>query len=400
MKTVLAFAALAALPFLLPSVSAAEFDISAFGATADDATDDTKAINAALAACGDAGGGVVIVPKGTFVVSRQGSESPILEVPSNTTVCGRGDGSILKYSTGVNKSNFWRMLGAGKSCRDITIRDLHLDGSNVHKRYVKGETSEQNHGVFFYSKTGPIENVTVADCLLENFSGDCVSFSKGCRNFTIRNLRLRNFLRQGVQMGGGPGDGGHLVTGCRDLKHTVAPGGSTIHVEHAEGAGGFRIIGNRCRQSLLAGGGADRLVVRENQIEGRIEGNSIKNGLFQSNHLLARTESRPMMQFGYADGLTIRDNTVIGGDSSAIGIYIWGTSRYNPAPSRDVVIQGNVLEVKGQPILLNGVQGAQVRDNVIKGSTAELVVKEKRTKDIVVAHNRTEGIAEQADTRE
>ncbi|QDU37520.1 Pectate lyase superfamily protein [Maioricimonas rarisocia] len=372
------------------NAGAAEFDITDYGASADDDGDDTGAINAALQACGEAGGGTVIVPAGTFLVSRQGSESPILEIPSNTTVRGAGDGSILKFAAGVNDSNFWRMIGASQDCHDITIRDLHLDGSNTHQRYVKGETPEQNHGIFFYNRGGRIENVTIRDCLVENFSGDCVSFSQGCRGFTVRNVRVRNFIRQGIQMGGGKGDGGHYVTGCRDLPHTVEPGGSTIHVEHAEGASDFRIIGNECRHHLLAGGGADRLVVEDNDVQGRIEGNSIRNGRFENNRLQAGDLGRTLMQFGYADGLVIRGNRIAGDNAKATGIYVWGASRYNATPSRNITIEENVFELKGQPVLLNGVEGAKVSGNVIRGSKSDSVVVERRTENVTVAGNRIE----------
>jgi hypothetical protein len=368
----------------LSAAHAAEFSIVDHGAVADDDQDDTLAIRAALKACGDAGGGDVLVPKGVFMVARQGSETPILSVPSDTTVRGEGEASVIKFAPGVNDSNFWRMLGASTNCQNIVIRDLHLDGNNTHPKYEKGKTPEQNHGIFFYCKGGRIENVTVHDCLIENFSGDCVSFSQGCHNFTIRNVTVRNFVRQGIQMGGGPGDGGHLVTGCRDLEHTVQPGGSTIHVEHAEGGKDFRIIGNRCRHSLLAGGGADGLIVRDNEIDGRIEGNSIRNGLFENNRLTAGDGKRALMQFGYADKLVVRGNTILAAESEATGVYVWGTSRYNPEPSKQITIENNTIHLKGQPIFLNGVRGGVVRGNVVKGSEAKSVVRLSRSQDVVV----------------
>lgn len=68
------------------AIGAADFDITQYGATPNDGTDDTQAIKDALTACGSAGGGKVLIPAGTFIVSRQGSETCILEVPSNTTV--------------------------------------------------------------------------------------------------------------------------------------------------------------------------------------------------------------------------------------------------------------------------------------------------------------------------
>ncbi len=180
-------------------------------------------------------------------------------------------------------------------------------------------------------------------------------------------------------MGGGIGDGGHLVTECKDLEHTIQPGGTTIHVEHAEGAKGFRIIKNRCRKSLLAGGGADELVVQNNIIDGRIEGNCIKNGLFENNTLNAGESKRALMQFGYANGLTIRGNTIHAAGSEATGIYVWGKSRYNPEPSKNITIENNKIEIKGQPIYLNGVRGYKVLNNAIIGSEAKNEVRLSRT---------------------
>ena len=151
------------LPSLLTAAASfgADFDITRFGATPDDATDDTLAIRATLEACGKAGGGTVIVPKGVFIVSRRKSETPILSIPSKTVVHGIGTESTLKFDAKVNASNFWRMLGSTEDGADITIRDLHLDGANTHASYIKGKTPEQNHGVFFYRKGGRIERVTI-----------------------------------------------------------------------------------------------------------------------------------------------------------------------------------------------------------------------------------------------
>lgn len=368
------------LSFAVLPVAADDFDITQYGATPNDATDDTLAIRAALAACGKAGGGTVIVPKGTFLVSRQTNESPILTVPSKTTVRGFGTDSILKYDAKVNSTNFWRMLGSSVDCADITIRDLHFDGANTHTSYVKGKTPEQNHGIFFYRRGGQIERVTVENCLLENFSGDCISFSQGCRGFVIRNITVRNFIRQGIQMGGGKGDGGHLVTQCRDLEHTIRPGGTTIHVEHAEGGKGFQIIDNQCRQSLLVGGGAEDLIVRDNVVTGRIEGNGIKNGLFENNRLIGHGK-RALMQFGYADGLVIRGNHVESNDDT-IGIYVWGSTRYRAAPSKNVVIENNSLTLPGQPIALNGVDGVRIVGNKISGSQAATPLDKKRSANV------------------
>jgi len=378
-----------AMLFLATSAMAAEFNITAYGAKPDDDGDDTLAVVKALEACGKAGGGTVVVPTGTFQISRQGAESPILAIPSNTTFRGEGPASVLKFDPKVNTSNFWRMLGAPDTgCKNVTIRDLHLDGSNTHPKYAKG-VPEQSHGMFFSNSTAPIENLMIRDVLVENFAGDCIAIGRNCRNVTIRDVKLRNFLRQGIQMAGGDGARDYLVTGCQDLEHTIQPGGSTIHVEHARGLKNVIITSNHCRRSLLAGG-VDGLLVENNVIEGRLEGNGNTNARVQGNLIRSVPGAKAsIVQLGFADGLVLRDNMIVVEGEDRTGIYVWGKSKYNPEPSREVVITGNVIRPAAKDgtiargIELNGVIGATVKDNRIRGCEPEKRFKMSRSEDIV-----------------
>jgi hypothetical protein len=367
--------------FATSTVSAARFNIQDHGATPNDGTDDTAAIRKALDACEKAGGGQVFVPAGVYVVSRQGAESPILELPSNTTLLGEGPASVLKFDQRVNDTNFWRMLGASKDCRNVTIRDLHLDGSNTYKSYEPGKTPEQNHGIFLHSKEEVIENIAIRDCLIENFSGDCIGLGIGCQNITIRDVNVRNFVRQGIQMAGGNGARDYLVTGCQDLEGDVQPGGSTIHVEHARGLKNVIITGNRCRHSILAGG-VDGIVIRDNVIVGRLVANTNTNVIVQSNIIRGRDSAGYVVQLGYANGLILKDNIITGAHDEAGGIYVWGTSRYNPDPSRDVTITGNLIRVTGRGIFLNGVNQAVVRANIVKSRDPEQRFVAQRTEGV------------------
>lgn len=363
-------------------VSAARFNITDYDATADDEVDDTAAILRTLQACAAVGGGEVFVPAGTFIISRQGAESPILEVPSNTTLRGEGAASILKFDPKVNQSNFWRMLGASsQDCRNVTIRDLHLDGSNTFTSYEPGKTPEQNHGIFFYRREGVIENVTVRDCLIENFSGDCIGLGPGCRNMTIRNVTVRNFVRQGIQMAGGNGARDYLVTGCQDLEGDVRAGGSTIHVEHARGLKNVIITDNRCRKSILAGG-VDGIIIRDNMISGRLVGNGNFNAIVQGNLVRGGERAGYVVQLGFADGLLLKDNIISTSHAESGGLYVWGASRYNPSPSQNVTVTGNVIRVPGRGVFLNGVHDALIRNNLIKNEDAKQKIVVQRAERI------------------
>ncbi len=362
-------------------VFAREFDITAFGATANDDSDDTTAIEDALSNCGKAGGGSVVIPAGTFILSRRNNESPILEVPPNTTIRGEGAASTLKFAAAVNEGNFWRMIGApvDGGTENVVIRDLHLDGSNTHPKYVPGETPEHNAGLWFYNKNHIVENVTVQNVFAENFSGDCMAFSYNCRSITIRDCTFRNFVRQGIQLGGSPGSRDYLVTGCRDLEHSVQPGGSTIHVEHARGLKNVIIENNQCRKSILAGG-VDGMIIRGNTVSGRIVGNTNTNLLITDNIIRAHDKPGAVVQLGYTKGLTIRGNTILGAESSAVGLYIWGNSRYNDQPGEDVLITGNQITASEEAISLNGVKNVHVSNNLLK---APIQLRQRRAEGVV-----------------
>jgi hypothetical protein len=385
---------LLAVCFAAVPLSAATFNVVDYGATPNDETDDTAAVAKTLAACDAAGGGTVFVPAGTFVITRQGAESPILVVPSNTTLCGEGAASTLQFPKRASESNFWRMLGNAKEGgRNIVIRDLHLDGGNTHPAYVRG-VPEHNHGIFLYAKEAVIENVEIERLFVENFSGDCIAVGPGCRNITVRDVAMRNFLRQGVQMAGGNGARDYLVTGCHDLEHSIAPGGSTIHVEHARGLQNVQIIGNRCRRSILAGG-VDGMVIRDNVVTGRMEGNGNSNCIVAGNIVRGVAgATRALMQFAYADGLIVRDNILRAApDSAQPGIYIWGTSKYNPNPSRNVAVSGNLISAGETGIALNGVDGATLGSNRIEVPEGKQAVTVQRDKNVLRESSRGDGTA-------
>jgi hypothetical protein len=362
-------------------VRAAEFEILQFGATANDETDDTAAIEDALAACGQAGGGTVVVPAGTFILSRRDHESPILEVPPNTTICGEGPASVLKFAAKVNQSNFWRMIGApvDGGTNNVVIRDLHLDGSNTHAKYVKGETPEHNAGLWFYNKDHLIENVHVQNVFAENFSGDCMAFSYNCRGITVRDCTLRNFIRQGIQLGGSPGSRDYLVTGCRDLEHSVQPGGSTIHVEHARGLRNVIIENNKCRKSILAGG-VEGMMIRGNTVTGKIIGNSNTDLLLCDNIVRAGGAPGAVVQLGYTKGLIVRGNIIHGSENNPAGIYVWGNSRYNDQPGEDVLISANQITASEHAISLNGTTNVRIQGNLLKAAKPLL---QKRTAGLI-----------------
>jgi len=96
------------------------------GATANDSTDDTTAIQAAINRAGNAGGGVVLLPAGTFILNGH------LVLKSGVNLSGTGPGTVLKAgpqflsSTGP-AGGYPVVTTAGAS--DVTIANLTADQS-------------------------------------------------------------------------------------------------------------------------------------------------------------------------------------------------------------------------------------------------------------------------------
>jgi parallel beta-helix repeat protein len=112
------------------------FNVIDFGATGDGYTDDTAAIQRALDAAYQAGGGIVQLPAGTFII--RGTADPShggLQIRSNTELVGAGVGTtVVKLAddwTG-KISGLIRTPPSGEAEHDIVIRDLTVDGNKTH----------------------------------------------------------------------------------------------------------------------------------------------------------------------------------------------------------------------------------------------------------------------------
>ena len=243
-------------------------------------------------------------------------------------------------------------------------------------KYVKGETPEHNAGIWFYNREHPIENVLVENVFAENFSGDCLAFSYNCRSITVRDCTFRNFIRQGIQMGGSEHARDYLVTGCRDLEHTVQPGGSTIHVEHARGLKNVVIENNQCRRSILAGG-VDGMIIRGNTVTGKLVGNGNSN-LIVTDNIIHGAGKGATVQFGYTKGMTFRGNIVESTADNGVGLYVWGNSRYNDQPGQDVIVTDNRITAN-TAISLNGTDNVRIHGNITRG---DLPLRVRRTENL------------------
>ena len=110
------------------------FNVRSFGAKGDGTTDDSKAVQAALDAARTAGGGVVFIPAGTYVVAppgpfKGGVTLNSLTVGSNVWVRGEGLASVLKVKSGIGsyRALFSSHPTAASHVENVTISDLRFD---------------------------------------------------------------------------------------------------------------------------------------------------------------------------------------------------------------------------------------------------------------------------------
>lgn len=109
-------------------ISGAPFNVFDFGAKGDGTTDDSGAIQAALNAANAAGGGMVFLPLGTYLIATT------LTIYSKTRLSGSGWASIIKVSPSINTyaGRAIRVPGSDVGVTyDILLDNFQIDGNKA-----------------------------------------------------------------------------------------------------------------------------------------------------------------------------------------------------------------------------------------------------------------------------
>ena len=175
---------------------------SDFGVVGDSTTDDTAALQAAIASAGNnLSGGTVVLGPGTFYIN-----SPLV-LPGGVTIQGQGYGSsplAIQFDAGASTIAYCgtdyavRVAGHSASIRDVAIYDW---------RYPVGsycDTVEAAGGILIEADGELIESVTMSNVLLYFFMGGTALTLKGINNGGIgyasfSNIRIRH-AKQGIHL--------------------------------------------------------------------------------------------------------------------------------------------------------------------------------------------------------
>lgn len=129
-------------------------DVRDFGAVGDGVTDDTAAIKAAIADVTARGGGEVLLPIGTFVVSSE------VLIGSRIALRGRGRGTVVK-ATSLAPGDAAIRVGGATEANGVILEGFNLQGNPVHDA----------DGLYLGNRTGSVavSDLTVRDVRVSDF---------------------------------------------------------------------------------------------------------------------------------------------------------------------------------------------------------------------------------------
>jgi hypothetical protein len=169
------------------------YNVKWFGAKGDGINDDTQAIQKAEIAVFQAGGGIIFIPKGDFMIKRKPLPDiePVIYIRSNITLMGAGQGAtrIINDPTTPTDTTGWKvgnniaLISIGKkdsSVNNVTIKDFTLIGNSsiinmnkdsisdflgIEARFQISNLSDTTKLKKLHADNVTIQNVTVLDVL-------------------------------------------------------------------------------------------------------------------------------------------------------------------------------------------------------------------------------------------
>ncbi len=165
-----------------------QVNVKTYGAVGDGVTNDTAAFNAALESLANAGGGVCLVPRGTYLISASGiTQARVAAVSSGVRLVGEGRESVLRIN-GMPTNHLLQCDGHNWSVENLTFDMGDYTSPGMAAISCKGN------------------NWRVANCAIIK-SGKWAIIAFGGKNWSIE----RNHIRRTVP-GARPPIGAILVT--------------------------------------------------------------------------------------------------------------------------------------------------------------------------------------------
>ena len=173
-------------------IPAGAIDVTTYGATPDDATEDNKAIEQAIWDAKEAGGGTVYIPAGTYRISI--NEAAIgIQMRSNVTLI-MDKNTVLEVE---GTSADWYNVIYISNESNVTVKGGRINGErNSHK----GSDGEDGCGVgILDSKNVTIENMNINSNWGDGiYLGTNANSNGGCSGITIKNCEISKNRRNNI----------------------------------------------------------------------------------------------------------------------------------------------------------------------------------------------------------
>lgn len=296
-----------------------------FGAKGDGTTDDSAAIQAAIDAAGDAGGGLVFLPAGTF---RVGSALTVSD--SNIHIVGAGRDLTTLDGGGANASAIVLADAATISyfeVRDLTIRNFANNGvqaSNAHSginAVVVSNCQFSKLDIGINLRAAVLSNVIIDGCKMDTLvSGGIVL---GQNTFSAQDTMEKFVVRN------------NIITDVDDTTATGRPnsGGSETHGILCYGR--EMVIEGNIIQDVVNDGETDCEGIYTKGRYVTIANNVLVDAGRAFGAITVKGNNRPATAAPQGYDNTIVGNQIFAGQTNTYGISVWNA---------DTLVTGNIIE--------------------------------------------------------
>ena len=352
-----------------------------YGATGNDNSDDTKAIQRCIDELSENGGGTVYLPEGTYIISNQHvvGKAICLAGKNNVDLKGEDKNTILKLAD--MQPNFSRILSL-IDVKKIKIYNLTFDG-NYMGQFNPSKPNEHMGGIFM----DEVDSVEIKNCNFLNTGGDGLGFrgiKKPSMHVYVHQCFFDNNQRNGLTMGSG-----YRYIHIEKCTFGEKIKNSPIDSEPSSGYCGDVLIEDNdlINDNLFTVGGyrdsmASNIVIRNNRLKGSFFIIYGRNVLIENN-TIDNFQRRPAVTVLRENhDVRIMNNKITVNNNSAF--YIVYTAKMFP---ENIRIEGNTIlfnSDKDRVFNIKGADGLIIKSNIIKNNNlGKLLVDLSGTRSMV-----------------